>query len=312
MKTFAIIGASGFVAPRHMKAILNTGNDLIAAMDPSDSVGVMDSYFPDAHFFTSFERFERHLNKLSSFSQGVDFVSVTSPNHLHDSHCRFAMKVGANVICEKPLVLNPQNLDTLRQVEQVTGLKVNTILQLRLHPSIIALRKQLSNPTKTDKLDVELTYIAPRGRWYLQSWKGDTEKSGGIATNIGVHFFDMLYFLFGAPEKNKVHSMSATTGAGYLEYEHACVKWFLSIDPTYLPNQSGAQPLKPYRSIVVNGDEIEFSDGFADLHTRSYEEILKGRGFGIEENRVAIQTVSDIRTAEISTSTPYHPMLGCK
>ncbi|MBF9038817.1 Gfo/Idh/MocA family oxidoreductase [Rhodobacterales bacterium LSUCC0246] len=309
MKKFTMIGAAGYIAPRHMQAIRDTGNTLVAALDPNDSVGIMDSFFPDAHFFTEFERFDRHVDKMRRAGNAVDYVAITSPNYLHDSHMRFALRSGADAICEKPLVLNPHNIDGLLEIEADTGRKVNTILQLRVHPSIIALRDRIIAEANPTKHEVDLTYITSRGRWYLQSWKGDEDKSGGIATNIGVHFFDMLHHLFGALEKNVVHLKTPTSAAGYLEYERARVRWFLSLEVDHIPVSAREAGQRTYRSITIDGEEIEFSGGFTDLHTRSYEEILAGRGFGLEENRVAIQTVSEIREAEISTAALRHPFL---
>lgn len=313
MKNFALIGAGGYVAPRHMKAIKATNNVLVAALDPSDSVGIIDSYFPDADFFTEFERFDRHIDKLhrANFGSRIDYVSICSPNYLHDSHIRFALRSGADAICEKPLVLNPWNIDGLKDLEKDTGQTVNTILQLRVHPSIIALRDRVKQEDGSTKHEVDLTYITSRGHWYLQSWKGDQKKSGGIATNIGVHFYDMLHFIFGELQENDVHYSSPTKAAGYLEYEHARVRWFLSIDVDDVPVDARAEGKRTYRSITCDGDEIEFSTGFADLHTRSYEEILVGRGFGLEENRVAIETVASIRNATpIGLSGDFHPFLS--
>ena len=295
MKRFALIGAAGYIAPRHMTAIRDTGNDLIAALDPNDSVGIIDSHFPDADFFTEFERFDRHIDKRRRQGDGVDYVSICSPNYLHDSHMRFALRSDADAICEKPLVLNPWNIDGLREVERDTGRKINTILQLRVHPAIMQLREQIRCGPQDKKHEVDLTYITSRGHWYLQSWKGNVKKSGGIATNIGVHFFDMLHYLFGQLQDNKVHLTEEGRAAGYLEYEQARVRWFLSIDISDVPAPVREQGQRTYRSITVNGQEIEFSGGFTDLHTRSYEEVLAGRGFGLEENRVAIETVASIR-----------------
>jgi len=313
MKNFALIGAGGYVAPRHMKAIKATNNVLVAALDPSDSVGIIDSYFPDADFFTEFERFDRHIDKLHRANSGsrIDYVSICSPNYLHDSHMRFALRSGADAICEKPLVLNPWNIDGLKDLEKDTGQTANTILQLRVHPSIIALRERVEQEDGRTKHDVDLTYITSRGHWYLQSWKGDQKKSGGIATNIGVHFYDMLHFIFGELQENDVHYSSPTKAAGYLEYEHARVRWFLSIDVDDVPVDARAEGKRTYRSITCDGDEIEFSTGFADLHTRSYEEILAGRGFGLEENRVAIETVASIRNATpLGLIGDFHPFLS--
>lgn len=312
MTNFAIIGAAGYIAPRHMQAIKATDSRLVAALDPNDSVGIIDSYFPDADFFTEFERFDRHIDKLrrSNHEQKVGYISICSPNYLHDSHMRFALRSGADAICEKPLVLNPWNIDGLIDIEKDTGRKVNTILQLRVHPSIVALREKVQSENKDTKHDVDLTYITSRGHWYLQSWKGDQKKSGGIATNIGVHFYDMLHFIFGALQENVVHHSDDTMAAGYLEYEKARVRWFLSVDYKYVPESAKAEGQRTYRSITVDGEEIEFSGGFTDLHNRSYEEILAGRGFGLEENRVAIETVSHIRNAvPIGLSGDYHPFL---
>ncbi len=313
MKKFALIGASGYIAPRHMQAIKATGNVLVAAVDPNDSVGIIDSHFPDAHFFTEFERFDRHIDKLSRAKNGeaVDYMSICSPNYLHDSHMRFALRSGADAICEKPLVLNSWNIDGLLDIERDTGKKVNTILQLRVHPAIIELReKVLKNKDKKTKYDVDLTYITSRGNWYHQSWKGDEKKSGGIATNIGVHFFDMLHFIIGDLQKNTVHTRTDSIAAGFLEYENARVRWFLSIDVEDVPQAAQEKGMRTFRSITVDGEEIEFSGGFTDLHTRSYEEILAGRGFGLEENRTAISTVQFIRTADLATlQGDYHPFL---
>ncbi|MBP0048098.1 Gfo/Idh/MocA family oxidoreductase [Marinobacterium sp. AK62] len=312
MKKFALIGAAGYIAPRHMRAIKETGHELIAALDVNDSVGIIDSYFPDAHFFTEFERFDRHLDKLrrSGDASKADYVAICSPNYLHDSHMRFALRSGAHAICEKPLVLNPWNIDGLQEIEHDTGRQVNTILQLRLHPSIIELRDKVRNGPQDHKYEVDLTYVTSRGRWYLQSWKGDSKKSGGIATNIGVHFYDMLHFIFGNLQQNVVHYSSDTKAAGYLEYEQARVRWFLSIDINDVPVDLRATGQRTYRSITCEGEEIEFSGGFTDLHTRSYEEILKGNGFGLEENRAAIETVSTIRDASpAGLRGDYHPFL---
>ena len=312
MKNFALIGAAGYIAPRHMKAIKDTGNQLVAALDPNDSVGIIDSHFPETEFFTEFERFDRHIDKMrrSRDPRSVEFVSICSPNYLHDSHMRFALRSGADAICEKPLVLNPWNIDGLQDIERDTGHKVNTILQLRVHPAIVALRDKVAAQKKDGKHEVDLTYITSRGHWYLQSWKGNEDKSGGIATNIGVHFFDMLHYIFGAQQANVVHANAETYAGGYLEYEHARVRWFLSVDYADVPEAQKEIGQRTYRSITVDGEEIEFSGGFTDLHTRSYEEILAGRGFGLEENRVAIETVSTIRNAAVAPLTgDYHPFL---
>lgn len=307
MKRFALIGAAGYIAPRHMGAIRDAGNDLVAVLDPNDSVGIIDSHFPEADFFTEFERFDRHIDKQRRAGKGVDYVSICSPNYLHDSHMRFALRSGADAICEKPLVLNPWNIDGLHEIERDTGRKVNTILQLRVHPAITELRNRVLRGPKDKKHEVDLTYITSRGHWYLQSWKGDEKKSGGIATNIGVHFFDMLHFIFGRLQDNRVHLAQDMRAAGYLEYEHARVRWFLSIDINDVPEPIRAQGQRTFRSITVDGQEIEFSGGFTDLHTRSYEEILAGRGFGLEENRVAIETVAHIRNTKPESGGEYHP-----
>lgn len=312
MKHFALIGAAGYIAPRHMHAIKETGNELIAALDPSDSVGIIDSYFPGADFFTEFERFDRHIDKLhrANDERRVHYVSICSPNYLHDSHVRFALRSGADAICEKPLVLNPWNIDGLLEIERATGNRVNTILQLRLHPAIRELRERVRGERRATKHEVDLAYVTSRGHWYLQSWKGDAKKSGGIATNIGVHFFDMLHFIFGALQENVVHHSSDTKAAGYLEYENARVRWFLSIDVEDVPAAQREAGQRTYRSITVDGNEIEFSGGFTDLHVRSYEEILAGRGFGLEDNRTAIETVAAIRRASLQPSTgERHPLL---
>jgi UDP-N-acetyl-2-amino-2-deoxyglucuronate dehydrogenase len=302
MKNFALIGAAGYIAPRHLQAIRDTSNDLAAALDRSDSVGVLDGFFPDASFFTEFERFDRHLDKLQRGGERdrVHFVSICSPNYLHDAHVRFALRTGADAICEKPLVLNPWNIDALEQMEEATGRKVNTILQLRLHPAILALKKAIEEGDSSTKHEVDLTYIASRGKWYLHSWKGDEKKSGGIATNIGVHFFDMLHFIFGRLQMNQVHVRSAERAAGFLEYDRARVRWFLSVNAADLPDEQSSSGQRTYRSITVDGEEVEFSGGFADLHTESYRRILAGEGFGLAENRCAIETVAAIRTADLA------------
>ncbi len=313
MRNFALIGAAGYVAPRHMRAIRDTGHNLQAAFDPNDSVGVIDSYFPESDFFVEFERFDRHVDKLSRRGdhRRIDFVSICSPNYLHDSHVRFALRSGADAICEKPLVLNPWNIDGLREIERDTGHRVHAILQLRLHPAIIALREQVAHGRREGKSEVDLTYITSRGHWYLVSWKGDERKSGGIATNIGVHFFDMLNFMFGELQENRVHHHSGTRAAGYLEYEHARVRWFLSIDARDLPESAVAEGKRTYRSITVDAEEIEFSGGFTDLHTQSYQQILAGKGFDVEASRTAIRTVADIRRATPEGAVgEYHPLLG--
>lgn len=295
MKNFAIIGAGGYIAPRHMKAIKDTGNTLIAALDKHDSVGIMDSYFPDADFFTEFERFDRHLEKLKRLGNKTDFVSVCSPNYLHDAHIRFGLRIGANVICEKPVVLNPWNIEALMEIEKETGGEVFTILQLRLHPAIIALREKIAAAPADKKYTVNLQYITSRGHWYHTSWKGDMEKSGGIATNIGVHFFDMLLWVFGAVKQNRVTEHTAQTASGQLELERANVNWMLSIDANTLPDEAKAAGKRTFRTLTIDGEGFEFSDGFTELHTKSYEEILKGNGFRIKETKAAIELVHQIR-----------------
>ncbi|MCX6227019.1 MAG: Gfo/Idh/MocA family oxidoreductase [Bacteroidia bacterium] len=312
MKNFALIGAGGYIAPRHMKAIRDTGNELVVAMDPNDSVGVIDSYFPEADFFTEFERFDRHVEKLrrKNSERAIQYVSICSPNHLHDAHIRFALRSGANAICEKPIVLNPWNIDALQMIEADSGCKVYTVLQLRLHPAIIALRERVQSAPKDKVFDVDLNYITSRGKWYHYSWKGDEKKSGGVATNIGVHFYDMLHFVFGELKQNVVHHRDANRAAGFLEYERARVRWFLSVDANDLPLSAKEKSLRTHRSLTIDGEEIEFSDGFTDLHTRIYEGILSGSGFGLEANRIAIQTVSDIRNHQaIGLHGDFHPYL---
>ncbi|WP_420547794.1 Gfo/Idh/MocA family oxidoreductase [Curvivirga sp.] len=303
---FALIGAAGYIAPRHMKAIQETDGDLVAAFDPNDSVGVIDSFFPNARFFVEFERFDRHLDKINRRGDGVDYVGICSPNYLHDAHIRFALRSGADAICEKPLVLNPWNVDALEEIENTSGRKINSILQLRLHPAIIALREKVA--AQPDKIhDVDLTYITSRGKWYHVSWKGDEKKSGGVATNIGVHFYDMLSFVFGPLQRSVVHLHEAERSAGYLEFKKAKVRWFLSVDKRDLPAAViGKQPT--YRSITVDGEEIEFSGGFTDLHTQSYQKIISGEGYGLSDVRPSIELVSNIRTAKIElTKGEKHP-----
>ena len=295
MKDFALIGAAGFVAPRHLKAIKDTGNNLVAAMDKFDSVGIIDSYFPHADFFTEFERFDRHLDKLRRQGKKVDYVSICSPNYLHDAHIRFALRHQADAICEKPLVLNPWNVDALAEIEKETGKKIFTILQLRLHPAIIKLREEVlaSDPTKI--FDVDLTYITSRGKWYHHSWKGEEAKSGGIATNIGIHFFDMLLWIFGEVKEVRVEAYEDDHASGYLQLHKAKVKWFLSINEDHLPEAVKLNGKRTFRSLKMNGKEIEFSEGFTDLHTLSYQEILKGHGFGLKEARPSIELAHQIR-----------------
>jgi UDP-N-acetyl-2-amino-2-deoxyglucuronate dehydrogenase len=295
MKNFALIGAAGFIAPRHLKAIKETGNNLVAAVDKHDNVGILDSYFPNADFFTEFERFDRHLDKLKRKGENVDYVSICSPNYLHDSHIRYSLRYGANAICEKPLVLNPWNLEGLLEIEKETGRKVNTILQLRLHPSIIALREKIKNGPKDKVYDLDLTYITSRGHWYHSSWKGELSKSGGIATNIGIHFFDMLMWIFGPLKSQKVSKHQADHAAGTLHLEQANVNWFLSINYDHVPDDVKKQGKRTFRSLTMGEEEIEFSDGFTDLHTKSYAHILQGHGFGLEDARPSIELVHQIR-----------------
>ncbi len=308
MTTFALIGVGGYIAPRHMKAIKAVGGDLAVAFDPKDSVGIIDSHFPDAYFFVEFERFDRHIDKMRRRGQKVDYVSICSPNYLHDAHCRFALRSDADVICEKPLVLNPWNIDGLAEIEKETGRKISTILQLRLHPAIQELKRKVdASPNKT--FVVDLTYITSRGRWYHASWKGDESKSGGVATNIGVHFFDMLSYIFGPVTQNVVHLHDDERAAGYLECGRAQIRWFLSVDRNDLPDNVRGQKTT-YRSITIDGEEVEFSEGFTDLHTRSYEEILAGKGFGIDEVRPSIDIVSGFRTKPIELRAgDQHPLV---
>lgn len=301
MKNFALIGAGGYIAPRHMKAIKETGNNLIAALDKNDSVGILDNYFPEADFFTEFERFDRHLEKLKRQGIHIDYLTICSPNYLHDAHIRFGLRSGADVICEKPLVLNPWNADALIEMEKETGKKVYTILQLRLHPAIIALKEKISKGPNDKKYKIDLKYITSRGHWYNVSWKGDVQKSGGIATNIGIHFFDMLIWIFGDVKQNDVSRHDKNAAAGKLVLDKAEVNWFLSIDAKDLPKDIAAAGKRIFRSITIDGDEFEFSDGFTDLHNRSYEEILKGNGFQIQETKRSIELVHQIRSSNFNS-----------
>jgi UDP-N-acetyl-2-amino-2-deoxyglucuronate dehydrogenase len=308
-KNFAIIGVGGYIAVRHLRAIKETGNNLLASLDPSDSVGLIDSYFPDSNFFVEFERFDRHVDKLRRTGTHIDYVSICSPNYLHDSHIRFGLRSGANAICEKPLVLNPWNLDALAEIEKEFGKNIYNILQLRLHPSIIELKQQIENGPKDKIYDVELTYVTSRGKWYYISWKGDVQKSGGIATNIGVHFYDMLIWIFGSVKQNIVHVLKEDKASGYLELERARVKWFLSIDYNDIPENIKSKGVRTYRLLTMNNQEIEFSDGFTDLHTQSYKKILNGEGFRLMEAKPAVETVFSIRNATpIGLKNEYHPM----
>lgn len=308
MKDFVLIGAAGFIAPRHLKAIKETGNRLVAALDKFDSVGVMDSFFPDTSFFVEFERFDRHIEKLNRSGKRIDYLSICSPNYLHDSHIRFGLRHGASVICEKPLVLNPWNVKALGQLEEETGRNVYNILQLRLHPDIIALRQEVAQSDPAKIFDVDLSYITSRGNWYYTSWKGDIVKSGGIATNIGIHFFDMLIWIFGGVKQNTINIHSHDRASGFLQLERARVRWFLSINEQSLPASVREKGQRTYRSLTMEGREIEFSNGFQDLHTKSYEAILAGNGFGIKEALPSIELVHSIRTqTPIGLKGEYHP-----
>jgi len=308
MTSFALIGAAGYVAPRHMRAIRDVGCELKVALDPQDSVGIIDSYFPDARFFVEFERFDRHIDKLRRSGEKIDFISICSPNYLHDAHTRFALRADADVICEKPLVLNPWNLDGLVETAERTGRRVNTILQLRLHPAIQALRERVA-ANHNHIHDLDLTYITSRGRWYHVSWKGDDGKAGGIATNIGIHFFDMLTYVFGPVKSSTLHLRTPQRAAGYLELAQARIRWFLSIASEDLP-PSRRPGQSTWRSIRLDGEEFEFSDGFTDLHTESYRAILAGQGYGIEECRPSIELASALRNAPIEwTIGERHPFV---
>ena len=315
IKKFAIIGAAGYIAPRHMKAIKDTGNKLIAAFDLNDSVGIIDSYFPDAHFFTEFERFDRFVDKWQrNQERKIDYFAVATPNYLHDSHMRFALKSGADVICEKPLVLNADKIDKLKVIENETSKKIYNILQLRLHPSIIKLKEKIKQELELNSkkvYDIDLTYLSSRGKWYFESWKGDESKSGGIATNIGVHFYDMLTWIFGEVTSNHLNMKKTDVNAGILELKNARVRWFMSINYNYLPKKIKDKGLTSYRSLILDGKEIDFSYGFNNLHTRSYEEILIGNGFRLEEARSSIDIVTDIRhLSPLGLVNDYHPF--CK
>lgn len=314
MKNFALIGAAGYIAPRHLKAIKDTNNSLLATLDKFDSVGIMDSYFPNTAFFVETERFDRHLEKLK-YDKGVhiDYVSICTPNYLHDSHIRMALRRGADAICEKPLVLNPWNLDALQKIEQETGKRIYNILQLRLHQSIVKLKQKIDAAPKDKIFDIDLTYLTSRGNWYYASWKGDISKSGGIATNIGIHFYDMLSYVFGKVQKNIVHLHRHDRAAGYLEFERARVRWFLSINYDVLPKEVKERGQRTYRSIVIEGEELEFSGGFTDLHTRVYEGVLAGRGYGLEDTHQAIEIAHQIRNVKpIGLKGDYHPFVKKK
>ena len=309
-KNFGLIGVAGYIAVRHLRAIKDTGNNLLASLDKFDCVGLLDSYFPDSDFFVEFERFDRHFEKLKRNGTKIDYVSICSPNYLHDSHIRFALRHQADAICEKPIVLNPWNITALQEIEKETGKRVYTILQLRLHPVILELRERIKNAPSDKIHDIDLTYITSRGHWYDISWKGDVQKSGGVATNIGVHFFDMLGWIFGEPVKNIVHISEKNKAAGYLELKNARIRWFLSLDNKDIPSGIRESGKRTYRSITVDGEEIEFSEGFTDLHTLTYQEILSGRGFGLEDSHQSIQTVYEIRNATpTGHKGDYHPIL---
>jgi UDP-N-acetyl-2-amino-2-deoxyglucuronate dehydrogenase len=312
-KNFGIIGVAGYIAVRHLHAIKETGNNLLASLDKFDSVGRIDSYFPESDFFVEFERFDRHFDKLKRTGTKIDYVSICSPNYLHDSHIRFALRHQAEAICEKPIVLNPWNVDALQEIENETGHKIYTVLQLRLHPKILELRDKIMNGPKGKIYDIDMTYVTSRGNWYSISWKGDIQKSGGIATNIGIHFFDMLSWIFGDTRKNIVHLSEPHKAAGYLELENARVRWFLSVDYNDIPSSVKEKGQRTYRSITVNGEEIEFSEGFTDLHTETYKEILAGRGFGLKEARQSVETAYTIRNSTpVGRKGDYHPILKTK
>ena len=309
MKNFSLIGAAGYIAPRHLKAIKDTGNQLLAALDRFDSVGIIDSYFPNADFFVEPERYDRHIEKLR-YDQGVllDYVSICTPNYLHDSHIRMALRSGSDAICEKPLVLNPWNVDSLEKIEKESGKRIWNVLQLRVHESIIALKERIEKEPKDKIFDVDLTYLTSRGNWYYTSWKGDVSKSGGIATNIGVHFYDMLSWVFGTVQKNVVHIHEHDRACGYLEFDRARVRWFLSINENVLPEEIQQKGQRTYRSISIEGEELEFSAGFTDLHTKVYQDILEGKGYGLSDARTAIEIVHDIRnSAPVGLKGEYHP-----
>lgn len=311
MKNFGLIGVAGYIAPRHLKAIKDTNNNLVVALDKSDTVGIMDSYFPNCSFYTEFERFDRYVEKIKHTQQKLDYVSVCTPNYLHDSHIRFGLRAGADVICEKPLVLNPWNIDALSVMEKETGKKVNTILQLRLHKAIIDWKKQIEEGPKDKIYDVDLTYITSRGTWYFASWKGFIEKSGGVATNIGIHFYDMLSWIFGPVQENIVHISQHDRVGGYLRFKRARVRYFLCINSDTLPKEAVEMGKRTYRKIEMEGSEIEFSEGFTELHTDSYKQILDNQGFGLETARPCIEIVHDIRNATpVGLVGDYHPL--CK
>lgn len=310
IKNFGLIGVAGYIAGRHLKAIKETGNNLLATLDPFDSVGLLDSYFPKSDFFVEFERFDRHFDKLKRSGTRIDYVSICSPNYLHDSHIRFALRHGADAICEKPIVLNPWNVDALQVIENETGHKINTVLQLRLHPKIAELRDKILNGPKDKVYDVDLTYITSRGNWYFISWKGDIQKSGGVATNIGIHFFDMLGWIFGEVKNNVVNISEYNKAGGYLELKNARVRWFLSLDFNDIPKEFREKGQRTFRSVTVEGEEVEFSEGFTELHTSTYREIIAGRGYGLDDARQSVITAYTIRNARpIGLQGNYHPIL---
>jgi UDP-N-acetyl-2-amino-2-deoxyglucuronate dehydrogenase len=311
MKKFALIGAAGYIAPQHLKAIKETGNLLVAAYDPYDSVGVLDSYFPEAAFFVEFERFDRHIAKLQRKGEQIDYVSICSPNYLHDSHIRFGLRSGASVICEKPLVLNPKNAELLLELENETGKKVNNILQLRLHPNIVQLKQKIEQAPADKMFHIDLTYITSRGNWYYTGWKGDVTKSGGIATNIGIHFFDMLCWIFGEVKSNVVHLHTYDRASGHLEFARAKVKWFLSANSDTLPEEARKKNLRTYRLLNIDGEDVDFSEGFTNLHLQSYTDVLNGSGFGIKDALPALRLAFAIRNAQpLGLKGEYHPLAG--
>lgn len=314
MKNFALIGASGYIAPRHMKAIKDTNNNLIVALDKNDSIGIIDSYFPKADFFTEIERFDRHVQKLKYEKDiKIDYTAICSPNYLHDSHIRMSLRNGSDAICEKPLVLNPWNIGALERLENETGKKIWNVLQLRVHPAIIKLRDKIKNDKSNSKYDIDLTYLTSRGKWYHSSWKGDISKSGGVTTNIGVHFFDMLSWIFGNVQSNIVHVNTHDRAGGFIEFEKARVRWFLSINEDLIPSEIRSKGQKTYRSIKIQGEELEFSGGFEELHTLVYKDIISGSGFSLEDAKPAIEIISDIRNSSITKLTSdYHPLCKLK
>jgi UDP-N-acetyl-2-amino-2-deoxyglucuronate dehydrogenase len=295
MKNFVLIGVAGYIAPRHLQAIKETGNNLLAAVDKHDSVGILDKYFPDCNFFTEFERFDRHCEKVKRSGVYIDYVVVCSPNYLHDAHIRFGLRIGADVICEKPVVINPWNVEALIEMEKESGRKVNCILQLRLHPTIVALKKKVEEENRKEKYDIDLKYITVRGNWYHNSWKGEESKSGGIVANIGIHFFDFLVWIFGNVNENIVIEHNSKNASGNLILQKANIKWMLSIEANKLPNEIKQQGKNTYRALSINGEEIEFNDGFSELHTQSYMEILNAKGFSLEDTKDGIQITHSLR-----------------